>query len=189
MADIAVLSKRTFRPAAQTVVWLFLGLGLLAGSAAALYFSGGNDLQAAYDSAPTCATFADAEAGKNCRYTATATVTNVVMGSGGVEVYFQVPGSYFPRFSATLRDTSLRDGDQVQVEFWQLKVTRMAGAITVDNPANYTLPGVLRAIGLLLLPLGVCAAAWGVVKMRKIGGRGGPAPGMGPVAMSDVLWR
>src|SRR5689334_2016841 len=123
MAGIAVLPKAPRSLSARVLVWLVLGPALLAASATALYFSSRNDALTAYNSAPACSTFADAVAGKDCRYTTTATVSMVIGLENAVEVYFDVPGRYSPFFTARLpvSETSLTEGDQVQVELWQSK--------------------------------------------------------------------
>ena len=195
MAAKAVHSKNGRGAAAQTFVWLGLGLGLLAASIATLYFGSHNERLTAYASAPACSTFADVVAGTNCRYTTTGRVTQI-SGDGTItEVDLYVPGQeYRPFFFARLRasDTSLGEGDQVQVEFWQKHVTKLDGAITADHPANDTQPGILLAIGFLLLPLGLGAAGWGLVRarrgMRGQLGQSAPSPSMNPVPTSDVLW-
>jgi hypothetical protein len=195
MAAKAVHSRNGRGAAAQTLVWLALGFGLLAASVAALYFGSHNERLAAYASAPACSTFADVVAGTNCRYATTGRVT-YVSGDGTItEVDLYVPGQeYRPFFFARLRasETSLGEGDQVQVEFWQTQVTKLDGAITADNPANDPQPGILLTIGLLLLPLGLGAAGWGLVRawrgMRGQLGQATSTPNMNPVPTSDVLW-
>jgi hypothetical protein len=202
MAAIAVLPGRARRATALTVAWLVIGLGLLAGSAVALYYSTQNALLSAYNAAPACA--ADAAAGNDCRLTTTATVTEITSDNGITEVYFDVPGKYSPTavpgeyspiFRAVLpaADTTLAPGDQVRVELWELKVTKVVGMLTADNPAMDPRPGTLRVIALLLLPFGLAASAWGAVRARRqiqgTPGETATGPGMGPLAGSDVLWR
>jgi hypothetical protein len=82
----------------------------------------------------------------------------------------------------------LRDGDRVRVEFWQFKVTKLDGVLTVDHPANDSRPRTLLVIGLLLLPLSLGAMGTGIVAARRRAAATA-APTMSPVAMSDVLWR
>jgi hypothetical protein len=190
-AAIAALSKKVLGGGALTLVWLAIGLGLLAGSAAALYFSSQSDALTAYRSAPACATFADAVAGESCRYTVTARVKQVFGDSGSADVYFDVPGQYSQFWMATLGagDTWPSEGDQVQIEVWQGKVTRIGSTNTYDNPASDPRLKTLFAIGLLLLPFGLGATAWGIVRLRRSNGQATPPPTMSPVAMSDVLWR
>jgi hypothetical protein len=134
---------------------------------------------------------ADAVAGDDCRYTTNARVTQVSGDNAIDEVYFDVPDQYTPFFlgRTTSSDVVPLVGDQVKVEFWRLKVTRLGGAPTVDNPASDPRPGNLLVIGLLLLALGVGATGWGIVTARRQALTPTPAVGMGPVAMSDVLWR
>lgn len=170
-----------------------ISLGLVAGSAAALYFSSRNDLLTAYNSSPACATFADAMAGGDCRYTASGMVTQVIDENGSVEVELYVPGLYaFSAAKLPMNDKPLTQGDPVEVEFWDMKVTRLDGMATADNPANDPRSGTLLVIGLLVLPLGLGATAWGIVAARRHM-RGTTesmlTPGMGPLAGSDVLWR
>jgi hypothetical protein len=190
MAATAALAKKVLGAGALTLVWLAIGLGLLTGSAAALYFASQNDALTAYRSSPACATFADAVAGDSCRYTVTARVKQVFEDTGSADVYFEVPGQYSPFFMATLGagDTWPSVGDQVQIELWQGKVTRIGSTNTYENPASDPRNKTLLAIGVLLLPFGVGATAWGIIRARRRGAAA-PSPTMSPVAMSDVLWR
>lgn len=176
----------------MTLVWLAIGLALLAGSAVALYFSTRNDALAAYSSAPACATLADAVAGNDCRYTLTAQITQLGGYGDTTDVYFDVPGQYVPFWMGTVpgTGTSLIAGAQIQVEVWRLKVTRIEGAPTTDNPALDTRPRTLQVIGGLLLILGLGATAGAIfVARRRARVAPGGEPSMNPVAMSDVLWR
>jgi hypothetical protein len=174
------------------VVSLAIGLGLLIGAIAALYFSTQNDLLTSYKAAPECPALADAAAGKDCRYTAAATVTQLDGVEGGTLVYFSVKGAYTPFFGARLpreaQTDALVPGSQVQVELWRLRVTKFDGANTADNPANDPRPGTLLVIGLLVLPLGLGVTGWAIVSARHHD-RATAMPTMSPVAMSDVLWR
>lgn len=196
MAEV-VHPRSTFGARAQAVVGLAIGLGLLAGAGAALYFSTQNDLLKSYNAAPGCASLADAAAGKDCRYTATATVTQLGGDDHGTSVYLDVQGPYSPFFVARLtrevQVDTLVPGSQAQVELWRFRVTKFDGAITSDNPASDPRPGTLLVIGLLLLPLGLGATGWGLVaavrQLRAAPGEGTATPTMSPVAMSDVLWR
>ena len=191
MAAIAARSRKVSGATALTMVWLAIGLGLLAASATALYFSGRNDALNAYRSAPACASIADAVAGLSCRYTVTASVTQVVGDPGSTDVYFDVPGQYSPFFVArlALSDPSPGQGDLTQVELWQGRVTRIGGNNTLDNPAADPRLGTSLVIGLLLLPFGLGATTWGIVRLRRRRDGSAASPTMSPVAMSDVLWR
>jgi hypothetical protein len=179
------------------VVSLAIGLGLLMGAIAALYFSTQNDLLTSYKAAPYCPALADAAAGKDCRYSAAATVTQLAGDGGGTSVYFSVLGPYTPLFEARLppdiQTDALVPGSQVQVELWRLRVTKFNGANTADNPANDPRPGTLLVIGLLVLPLGLGATGWGIVaagrRARAAHGQETATPSMSPVAFSDVFWR
>lgn len=192
MAAIAVPPRKARGAVALTLVWLVIGGGLLAASTVALYNSTRNDLLTAYNAAPACATFADAAAGKDCRFTTTGVV--VELGGDSETTYVDVL-AYGQPFEARLpvQDTSPYVGEGIQVEFWQLKVTRLGGVLTVDHPANDIRPRTLLVIGLFLLPLGLGAATWGVVRarrqMREGPGETATGPGMAPLAASDVLWR
>ena len=172
-----------------------IGLALVVTALTAIYFSTRNDLLAEYRSSPVCASFADALAGSSCRYAGTATVTNLEGDPGGQSVYLSFPGTYVQSFRATFAVDSaaaslLITGDQVQVEIWRSRVTRVAGADTADNPANDSRPGDFRDIGLLLLPIGVGVTAWSFVATRRLrrGDSDSATPTMGPVAVSDALW-
>lgn len=195
MGATAVPSKAARGALARAIVWLVIGLGLLTASATALYFSSRNDELTAYNAAPLCATFADAAAGQNCRYTTTVTVTDIGGDNEVLYIALAEPNQSGSPFVARLpvRDTPLRDGDQVPAEFWGLKVTKLGGELTVDHPANDRRPRTLLVIGLLLLPLALGATAWGALSMRRW--HQGPhdeataSPSMGPLAGSDVLWR
>jgi len=179
------------------VVSLAIGLGLLVGAIAALYFSTQNDLLTSYKAAPPCAALADAAAGEDCRYTAAATVTELVGDENGPYVYLRVQGPYTPFFEAHLAGEVQSDllvpGSLVQVELWRLRVTKFDGANTADNPANDPRPGTLLVIGLLVLPLGLGATGWGIVAARRQAraaqGQETATPSMSPVAFSDVFWR
>jgi hypothetical protein len=179
------------------VVRLAAGLGLLTGAIVALYFSTQNALLTSYNAAPTCPALADAAAGRDCRYTTTATVTEVFGDDHGTSVDFDLQGSYSPfpaaRLPRDVQTDTLVPGSQVQVELWRHRVTKFDGARTADNPALDPRPGNLLVIGLLLLPLGVGATVWGIVhalhQVRGGQGQATASPTMSPVAFSDVLWR
>jgi hypothetical protein len=190
MAAVAAGSRKGVTAIALVFVWFGIGIALLAGSALAFYSSTKNDAVVAYNSAPACATFDDAVAGKSCIYTITAQVTQVGGDTSTTEIDFQIPGQSIPYYQAKLPGTatSLRPGDQVQVEFWGLKVTRLDGAPTTNNPASDTPPRTLQVIGALLLLLAVGATGAGIVAARRRQGHAA-SPTMSPVAMSDVLWR
>ena len=198
MAASAVLSRVARCVRAPAVIPLSIGLALLVFGVAALYFSTRNDLLNSYNSAPICADFADAVAGKNCRYTGQATVTNVSPDSGGAFIDFAVPGSIQPVFRARLPlgaqpNSSISLGSQVLVEFWRFRVTRLAGAATADNPVNDPGPGDLLTIGLLITALGLGASIWAIAIARDAD-RGARsqltiAATMSPIATSDALWR
>ena len=190
MAATAVHSARARRLGVPVLVGLIVGPGLLAASLAALYFSTRNDDLTAYRAAPPCASFEDAVAGKDCRYTMTATVSEVVADNTVDSIYFDVPRHYSPFFVARVAagDVPVGAGDQAQVEVWRLKVTKIDGIATHDNPATDPRVTNLRIIGLLLLPLAVAAIGGSVVAARRPTATAG-SPTMSPVAMSDVLWR
>ena len=190
MAAIAVGSRKGVPAIALVFVWFGIGFALLAGSVVALYSSTKNDALGAYNSAPACATLDDAVAGKSCRYTFTAQVTDLGGDGQSTDVFFDIPGQYTPFWKGTLPDAnpSVVVGSEVQVEVWQLKVTRIEGAATTDNPASDTRPRTLQVIGALLLVLGVGATAPAIVGARRRQGYAA-SPTMSPVAMSDVLWR
>jgi hypothetical protein len=179
-------------------VWLVIGVGLFIGSTASLYLSTRNDALVVYNAAPRCAALKDVVAGKDCRYTATATVSAITLDPDGTSVYFDVSGGYIPYFRArfengTTQSPTLSVGDQVTVEFWRSRVTQIAGAATLDNPANDQTPGTFMAIGFLLMPLSLGAIAGAVATARKPSrsnqGDDGPQPSLAPVGVSDALWR
>jgi hypothetical protein len=182
---------------ARAVVPLAIGLALLAGGVVTLYSSTRNDLLNSYNSAPTCAAPADALAGKYCRYTGTATVTDITPDGRYVGIYLEVLGPYGP-FSArfppdTHTTSSISVGSQLQVELWQFRVTKLAGAATADNPVNDPRSGDLLVIGLLITALGLGASIWAIVIARNPD-RGARsrltiAATMSPIATSDALWR
>jgi hypothetical protein len=185
---------RRIGPGRRTLatVWLVIGVGLFAGSAASLYLSTQNYALTAYNSAPACVSAEDLVAGKDCRYTGTATVSGITPEWDGSSIYFDLSGQYIPYFRARLaygtpQIDSLSVGGQVTVEVWRSRVTRLAGAATLDNPVNDPIPGTLRVIGFLLAIVGA------VVTVRKPGrtnrGDDGPQPSLAPVGVSDALWR
>ena len=190
MAVIDAGSRKDASAVALMLVWFGIALALLAGAVVALYPSIKNDGLVAYNSAPACTTLDDAVAGKSCRYTFTAQVTDLGGDGRSTDVFFDVPGQDIPFWKATLPDTNpaVVVGSQVQVEVWQLKVTRIEGAPTTDNPATDSRLATLQVIGAILLVLGVGATAAGIVAARRRHGNAA-SPTMSPVAMSDVLWR
>jgi hypothetical protein len=178
---------------AQAVIWLAIGLALLGAGVAAIYFSTRNDLLTSYRDAPACTALDDALAGKDCRYTATATVTEISGDPGGSAVFFDLPGSYSPFYWAVLprgtrTDSSLSVGSQVQVELWRYRVTRLAGEATAANPENDPRPGNLLAIGGLLSLLGLAAGIAAGRAWRVDHSQPARVGEMNPVATSDALW-
>ena len=188
MAAVAAGSRKGVP--ALMLVWFGIALALLAGSAAALYSSTKNDALVAYNSAPACATLDDAMAGKSCRYTFTAQVTDLGGRGQTTDVFFDTPGQYTSFWMGTLPNANppVVVGSQVQVEVWQFKDTRIEGAATTDNPVNDSRPRALQVIGAILLLFGVGATAAGIAGARRRPGHAA-SPTMSPVAMSDVLWR
>lgn len=174
-------------------VWLAIAFALLTGALASFYFSTRNDSLSAYQSAPTCASLDDAAAGKNCRFSTAAIVTQVTGDANQMEVYFNIPGPYGPYYRATLPgaavpNSSISAGSQVQVEVWGYRVTKLGGVATADNPQNDPRPGTFFLIGLLLGPLGLIAVVAARRTWRDDQSR--PSAGtMNPVATSDLLWR
>ena len=168
------------------------------GSASALYLSTRNDALTAYNSTPACVSVEDAVAGKDCRYTGTATVSAITPDVDGTNAYVDVSGVYIPSLRARVGSgftqvPSLSVGDQVTVEVWRSRVTRLAGAATLDNPVNDPTPDTSRVIGFLLAPLGLGAIVGAVVTGRKSSRSNrdgaGPQPSLAPVGVSDALWR
>jgi hypothetical protein len=192
MATNAAVPQTGQRVRAQGVIWLAFGLALLAGAGAAMFFSRDNTQLRAYNSAPLCASVADAMDGKDCRYTTTAPVTQLVGDQAGTDIYFHLPGTYGPDYQARLPnavqlDPSIRVGSQVQVELWMYHVTKFANLITADNPANDPRPGYLQEIAALLALLGVGAAVMARHVWRDDRDQVSMAAAMTPVAASDLM--
>lgn len=186
------MPRKAHGPGTQAAVWLAITLILLAGAVASFYFSLQNYALSAYESAPSCASLGEAEAGKNCRFSTVAIVTQVTGATNQMEVYFDIPAPYSPYYRATLSSdavlgSSIGAGSQVQVEVWGYRVTRVAGLATTDNPQNDPRPGTFLVIGVLLIPLGLIAAVAALRTWRD--GQSRPPSGtMNPVATSDLLW-
>ena len=154
----------------------------------------------AYESAPACATIADAQAGKACRYTTAATVTAINRSTNATYVNLELP-AYGPFLSAEMppnpADGSRTNWDVVvggpaQVELWKNQVTRLDGAPTVANPENDSFQGTMRSLAFLLAALGLGFIAWALLRARarrrdNQGGTGTRA-GLGPIAVADGLW-
>jgi hypothetical protein len=175
----------------QAVLMAAISLALLGGAATAIYFSRSDPLVSSYNSAPACATLADAEAGQNCRFTATATVTEIDGTGDGVSVYFQLPGSFAGYSRAGLPagvqpDSSIGVGSTVRVEVWGLHVTKLGDVNTVDNPASDPTFAHLLQIGLLLALFGVIAVVWAVLRTRSASEPA--APSLNPIATSDAIF-
>src|SRR5689334_13750274 len=108
MAVSGVVPRDDRRVRAQGVAWLIIALALLAGAGVATYSSRDDARLRSYASAPPCASLDDALAGKFCRYTTTATVTDIVGDTSGTDVYFEVPGASVPSYDARVPgDTSI----------------------------------------------------------------------------------
>jgi hypothetical protein len=197
MAAVAVRPRKARGARAQILVWLILGVALLFGAITALYFSTQNELLSSYRAALVCASREDADAGRDCRYTAPATVTAILGSPGGDSVDLALPELYGPSFTARLAAGSVADtlhvGDQVSIELWRYRVTQLAGRSTLDNPVNDPRPRDLLFLGLPLLLLGLGATGWGLISARRArGGEEGDltsAARMSPIATSDALWR
>lgn len=174
------------------MVGLVITLLVAGAGCVAIFFSTRNDALAAYNAAPACASLGEAEAGKGCRITETATITLVAWDGvmSETDIYFAFPGPYIPPSPARLPagilvTRTVAVGAQVPVEVWGYRVTKIAGVTTEDNPANDPRPGNLRITGVLLAVLG-CAAALALMLLRRLSTS---SSSMAPIAMSDVLWR
>ena len=152
----------------------------------------------AYESAPTCAGIVEAQAGKACRYTATATVTAISGSPDLTYVSFELP-AYGPFLTAAMPPNAGTDsgwslvvGGPAQVELWRARVTRVDGAPTNDNPESDPRPGTMRSIAFLLAALGLGFIAWALLRARarRNGREGGIGVqvGLGPIAVGDGLW-
>src|ERR1700674_2163976 len=87
----------------RAVILLAIGLALLAGATVAFYFSVHDaQLLSSYNAAPVCPTLTDALAGKECRYSGTATVLYTSQESGTAYIYFALPDLNDRQFSARL---------------------------------------------------------------------------------------
>jgi hypothetical protein len=174
----------------QAAIMLAIGLALLGGAAAAIFSSQSDPLINSYNSAPTCASLADAAAGKNCRFTSTATVTQIQGNGETVSVYFSLPGPPTGFWVAILvqPDSSISEGSTVPVEVWGsgMRVTKLGDTNTVDNPTSDPTFGRLLQIGLLLAVFGVIAVVWAVVRTRNSGEPA--APSLNPIATSDAIF-
>lgn len=173
-------------------VGLVITLLVAGAGCGAIVFSTRNDALAAYRAAPACASLDQAEAGKACRITETATITLVAFDgvTSETDVYFAFPGPYIPPSPArlptgTIVTWTVAVGEQVPVEVWGYRVTKIAGVPTVDNPANDPGPTNLRITGVLLVVLGG-AAALALIFLRRLSTS---SSNLAPVAISDVLWR
>src|SRR5690349_21531930 len=151
MAVSGVVPRDGGRVQARGVVWLAVGVVLVAGAGAAIYSSRDDTQLRAYTAAPPCASLDDALAGKDCRYTVAATITDSGRDTAGTELFFTIRGTSDPAYFAVVPgDTSITVGNQVQVEFWRMRVTKVGNTITADNPASDPRAGNLLEIGVLL---------------------------------------
>ena len=177
---------------------MVIGFALMAGAGVALFASTSSAAIVAYESAPTCAGIAEAQAGKACRYTATATVTAISGTPDVTYVSFELPAygpflmAEMPPNTGTDSGWSLVVGGPAQVELRGARVTRVDGAPTSDNPERDPRPGTMRSIAFLLAALGLGFIAWALLRARaRRNGRDGGTGiqmGLGPVAVGDGLW-
>lgn len=174
------------------MIGLAISILAVGGGCAGIYLSTRNDALAAYNAAPACASLGEAETGKNCRITETATITLVTWDGDKSEtdVYFAFPGPYLPpspaRLSAGIGAApTFATGAQVPVEVWGYRVTRIAGVTTVDNPANDPQLANLRITGVFLAVVG-CIAAIALIFLRRLSTS---SSSMTPIAVSDAIWR
>ena len=168
------------------IVGLAISALLIGAGGAAIYLSTRNPALDAYNSAPTCASLQDAAAGKDCRFTESATITDGT-GTSLSYINFAFPGAYVPYGYARLPDglfLSQVAGDRVAVEVWGYRVTKIAGHATADNPANDPTQSDLRTTGVVLAVIG-----FGATLITLLSWRGSPpsSPGV-PIAVSDALW-
>jgi hypothetical protein len=193
MATGAVVRQTGTPVRAVGVIWLVIGIVLLIGAAAALYFSRDDSQLRAYSSAPACASVDEAIAGKDCRYTAMATVTGINGDGSSTYVSFDLVGeSYTPFGDAAVPrsvqpDVEIPIGSQVQVVIWRQQVTRIANLTTAANPVNDPRQGNLGAIGLLLLLLGAGALLMARRMWRDDSGQLSTAAALKPVAAIDLM--
>lgn len=174
------------------IVGVVITLLVAGAGGVAIFLSTRNDALAAYNAAPACASLDEAETGKDCRITETATVRLVAWDNVASEtdIYFAFPGPYIPPSPARLPSgavvtRTLAIDDQVPVEVWGYRVTKIADMTTADNPANDPRPANLRITGVLMVVLG-CAAALALMLLRRLSTS---SSSLAPIAMGDVLWR
>jgi hypothetical protein len=155
---------------------------------AAIYSSRDDTQLRSYNAAPLCASLDDALAGKDCRYTVAATITDSAGDGTGTDLFFDIPGasggSYWARVPG---NTSLTVGSQVQLEFWMMRVTKVGNTITVDNPAGDPRSGNLLEIGLLLALLGIGALLMARRSWRDDRNQPSTGAALRPIATSDLL--
>jgi hypothetical protein len=172
------------------IVGLVISIPAVSAGCAAIYLSTFNSALNAYNSAPRCASLGEAEAGKDCRISEPATITQVRRDGDTADIYFGLPGPYIPSSPARLPagvvvSGTVAVGAEVPIEVWGYRVTKIAGVTTADNPENDPRPVNLRITGALLAVLG-CATALALMMWRRF-----PAssPDMSPIAVSDAIWR
>ena len=188
MAVSGIVPRDTGRVRFQGVAWLAVGVALLTGAGAAIYSSRDDTQLRSYTAAPPCASLDDALAGKDCRYTTTARVTDSMGDGGGTDLDFEIPGTAGPSYMARVpSDTSIAVGSQVQVEFWMMRVTKVGNTTTADNPANDPRSDYLLEIGLLLAFLGIGALFMARRMWRDDHDQTSMNATLTPVAASDLM--
>ena len=84
----------------------------------------------------------------------------------------------------------LTAGSVVQVEFWEGRVTLIAGGATAENPANNQGPWDVLVIATITALIGVAFIAWAIYSWRRPPSdtdRPHSAGSMNPVAASQLL--